>query len=70
MKKLFFIASVTLAVGFTSCKKDYTCTCTENGTNVGVVGIPNSSKSDAQTLCDNEQTTLNGLGASASCTLD
>ncbi len=70
MKTLFFIASITLAIGFTSCKKDYTCTCTENGTNVGVIGVPNSNKNDAETLCNTTEINFNSSGSNATCTLN
>ena len=57
MKKLLSIAAVTLAlVSLSSCKKDYTCTC--NYTIVGfgdyeqTLGIPNSSKKNAESACD------------------
>jgi len=67
IKKLLSIAAVTVAlVSLSSCKKDYTCTCTfvEVGepnyeTNLT---IPNVSKKDAKTACDNFTTTYSVAG--------
>ncbi len=68
MKKLFFIASITLVVGLTSCKKDYTCTCVVLGQTL-VLPIQNSTKSDAQSSCDAAEATYAASGV-ASCTLN
>ena len=57
MKKLILICGLAL-VGFTSCKKTWTCDCT------GTIGstsqkipltIPDQKKSDAKTTCNNYQ---------------
>ncbi len=44
------------ALSFTSCKKDYTCTCTsyESGVEIASASavLENISKSDAVTACD------------------
>lgn len=54
MKKIAPIAAIALfAVAFTSCKKDYTCTCKNSA---GVASTPveykNVKKSDAKKACD------------------
>jgi hypothetical protein len=71
MKKLFFIASITLVVGLTSCKKDHNCTCSYpavSGIPSETILIPNSSKGDAQNACD----TYNAVAllSSGSCNLN
>jgi len=52
MKKLFILMAMVAFV-FTSCKKDYTCTCTNDsdGTEVSSTPINNASKSDAEDAC-------------------
>ena len=53
MKKAFtLIAGIAfVAVLFTSCKKDYTCTCTITG-GVSSSTTINASKKDATTACE------------------
>lgn len=72
MKKIAPIAALALlAVSFTSCKKDYKCTCT-----VTYAGISTSStadlgkqtKKDAEAACTAKATTVNGV--TATCKLD
>lgn len=66
MKKVASIAAIALfAIGFTSCKKDYTCVCSINGTEVSRTTI-NDTKSNAKSAC--EQTTSAG-GVTASCVI-
>lgn len=71
MKKLFVISAVVMLLGLTltSCKKDYTCTCTEpTGATNQVVAINDASKGDAENACDD----LSGAYAliGGSCSLD
>lgn len=66
MKK---IASVTvialLAIGFTSCKKDYTCTCKDNtGKEAAKYTFPKVKKKDAKTACDSWNNTFKISGGS------
>ena len=55
MKKLFFTAIIAgVAIMFTSCKKNYICTCTETVDGVRtVVGteLIHGTKSKAQSIC-------------------
>jgi hypothetical protein len=53
MKSTFFGAAALLALmcSFSSCKKDYTCTCTGNGTSFSYE-LKDVSKSDAETACN------------------
>jgi len=68
MKKVFAICAVALfAVSFTSCKKDYTCTCTTVVTGIDDVvttSTLNASKKDATTACD-----AAGAGAATTCVI-
>ena len=73
MKKIATIATLALfAVAFTSCKKDYTCTCkvTVNGQVVTEVtnDLGKQTKKDAEAACSAK--VANVGGASMSCTLD
>lgn len=54
MKKVASIAMIALlAVGFTSCKKDYTCSCKDSsGTETASYQFPKAKKSDAKTACE------------------
>lgn len=54
MRKLAPIAMLALlAVAFTSCKKDYTCSCTNSaGAASGTYTFPKAKKSDAKKACD------------------
>jgi len=66
MKKLFILMAMVAFV-FTSCKKDYTCTCTSDTTGVDpiVYNYDNFKKSDAEDACD----ALNNV-AGVTCVLD
>ena len=58
MKKLASITLVAIfAIGFTSCKKDYTCTCTAAGQDNIVIPINNAKKDDATSICNAAQAT-------------
>lgn len=54
MKKITSIALVTLlAVSFTSCKKDWSCTCKDKeGKETAKYTFPKVKKSDAETGCN------------------
>jgi|KBSSwiStaDraftv2_1062776.scaffolds.fasta_scaffold2421737_1 hypothetical protein len=69
MKKIFFIAMLAISVGLVSCKKDYNCTCTypaSVGIDPETIPIPNSSKDDAETICDTYNAGASILGGSCS----
>lgn len=52
MKKVATICAIALGVfSMTSCKKDWTCTCTLNGTAGVPITIANATKSDAEDAC-------------------
>ena len=71
MKKVLLFAVVLGAVSFTSCKKDYDCTCTvtNSGTvlSSNTVTLENVSKSDAEDACSSSVTV--GTSTTA-CELD
>ena len=69
MKKIIFTLAVVAfaAVSFTSCKKDYTCTCTVAGATT-TNKYEKVSKDDAQKSCDASNASAAILGGS--CKLD
>ncbi len=84
MKKIILFAAIALVGStFTSCKKDYTCTCTVSATGMATTKytypLTNTTKSDATSACSALQSsaitaaTAAGGGAtvgySASCGL-
>lgn len=71
MKKIAILAfAAILTFGASSCKKDYTCTCT--GTNVGTFGgtYQNVKKSDAKDACSAVETQAKLIDATATCSID
>jgi hypothetical protein len=67
MKKLALVAVAALMIaGMTSCKKDYTCTCTVSGTSSATTIHDTKSKAtDACNTLSTEEAILGG-----SCTLN
>ena len=72
MKKLVPVTAVAvLAMMFTSCKKDYKCTCTASyagTTTSSTVDLGKQKKKDAEAACSSKATTT--MGISYSCKLD
>ena len=62
MKKYIGLGVFALIL-FTSCKKDWTCTCTSNGNFASYI-IEDQTKSDAKAECDS------GDGSAAGITVD
>ncbi len=52
MKKVLFFAVAICAIGFTSCKKDWTCTCTDEFGDSYSYEIQNSRRPEASTACN------------------
>ncbi len=53
MKKLIpSILTMTLAIAFASCKKVYTCTCTDGASVKNMREMDRSRKKDAQAACN------------------
>lgn len=64
MKKITSVALIALlAIGFTSCKKDWTCECSANGQVLGTTTIK-ETKSKAKSACE---TTASYPGISVTC---
>jgi hypothetical protein len=60
MKKLMLVAAV-VAVGLSSCKKDYTCTCTYTGGVTGSVSTTvTATKKDAKSSCESGSSSAGG----------
>ncbi len=73
MKKMLMIAAAGLMIaGMSSCKKDYTCTCSTEPMTVMGITVPaqsasstvNATKKDAAEVCES------GTGAGVTCTID
>ena len=65
MKKALLALVALVSIGFTSCKKDWTCTCTDSTTNTTEdFTISNSRRPEASTACK-----LLEVGAGESCKL-
>ena len=68
MKKMsLFLGIIGLFIGVASCKKDWTCTCSD-GASLYSWPIENVKKSDAQATCD--QLTDIYAGTSITCSLE
>ena len=70
MKKViaFGAFAVLGVVALSSCKKDYTCTCTVNGGTISAT-YTKVKKADAEEACSSSETTYKVADASASCSL-
>lgn len=61
MKKILTLGlALVLVAGLSSCKKDYTCTCTVGGTAAGSTTI-NDTKKNAKEKCDEGDQNLLGI---------
>jgi hypothetical protein len=56
MKKVILVAAVGM-MALASCKKDYTCDCTLDGSDDLSVALNGYKKGDAQDACDAAETT-------------
>lgn len=52
MKKVMFAAAAFAVLGLASCKKEYTCTCTESVTGLSTSTTLKATKKDAKAACD------------------
>ena len=66
MKKVLLFAGVLFIFGATSCKKEYTCTCTHSGSEVTETYAV-MSKKDAKEACKEDEDAWNALNVSATC---
>lgn len=70
MKKVFvFAAAALIVLSFSSCKKDYTCTCKGDTMGTLEVSIENAKKTDAEETCDAAETTYKVGDPTTNCTL-
>jgi len=74
MKKVLIAVVVLGALTLSSCKKDYTCTCSYTDTSGSGVVLPNQSttingkKKDVETACEAGSSTFGGL--TTTCVID
>lgn len=59
MKKTLLIAIALVSIGFTSCKKDFKCVCTEDNETFEVE-IQNSRRPEASLACSAWETSWGG----------
>lgn len=64
MKKTLLFAIAIVSIGFTSCKKDYSCECTENGQVVLTAEMENTRRPEASAACK-----LAGTNSTMECKL-
>ncbi|HUM50232.1 MAG TPA: hypothetical protein PK431_00400 [Chitinophagales bacterium] len=73
MKKLLLGITVVMAIGMTSCRKDYTCSCKEKngGAEFESTSYPSTSLVDARSNCKDRQSFWQNSGAkpAAECTV-
>lgn len=74
MKKVFFsVATIALLASVSSCKKTYSCTCTNStaaGGGVTVYEIPNATSASAQAICVANEVYVQGNTQQTTCTLN
>lgn len=60
MKKMLIMLAVTVAGGLTlvSCNKDYTCSCSINGTEIKEYSVRASNRNAAEDDCNTRQSSL------------
>jgi hypothetical protein len=74
-KAMFLLLGAGMMLGMVACKKDYTCACTfklagaTTSTTFNLL-INDAKKSDAESACDQAETTYKIADASATCTLN
>lgn len=59
-KSTLILGAAIVALSFTSCKKEYTCECTVNGTVFGSTTIT-ETKSNAETACNAGDSEIMGI---------
>lgn len=71
MKKILTIGVFALfgVIALSSCKKDWTCTCTVNGVTGTAATYKDTKKSDAKASCDSVESLSKLIDASASCSI-
>jgi hypothetical protein len=66
MKKIFFTFTIVLLIstGFSSCKKDWSCSCTDQSGNSTSTAINNETIIDARSKCKDMSYTVGPLSES------
>ncbi|HWY12868.1 MAG TPA: hypothetical protein VN026_16150 [Bacteroidia bacterium] len=68
MKKiLLFIPLLLISLG--SCKKDRSCSCSQNGTDLGTAQYTGVTRSEGKKLCNNQQAQYSLSNPGTTCTL-
>jgi hypothetical protein len=67
-KKYFLVLSVALTV-FSSCRKDRTCSCSNNGTDLATFSYTNVRRSEARNYCAAQQDQYQVAYPGTSCVL-
>ncbi len=60
MKKIFVLIGVVGALTLSSCKKDWTCQCTDNNGATNYHDVPNATISDANRTCNDFESNSGG----------
>ncbi len=68
-KALILVAAVAMGATFTSCKKEYACKCTVNGTEQ-TTGEFKEKKSTAEDACNELETQAKAGDPDATCSLE
>ena len=69
MKKVTLIIGVLAMIGLNSCKKDWTCICTDQSGNQTPYLINNQTILNARNQCKAKDYTNTTLGTSQSCSI-
>ncbi|AEV31839.1 hypothetical protein Oweho_0826 [Owenweeksia hongkongensis DSM 17368] len=69
MKNVLYIGAVAAVVILSSCRKEYTCVCTEDGY-TQEYEYQSIKEDDAKSECEDQQDTFNANGQSVVCILD
>ena len=60
MRKLWIALGIVGVLTLASCKKNWTCQCTDNNSNNTYHDIPNSTLNDANQTCNDFEYNMNG----------
>lgn len=69
MKKTLFAVAILGTFVLVSCKKDYTCHCTDSSGALLIDYTAKMKKKDAKTWCDSWHTTVSAGGSGDKCEL-
>lgn len=69
MKNILLIGAITALAIMSSCRKEYTCVCTEDGY-TQEYEYTNIKKKDAESECSDQEDTFNTTGQNVVCKLD